>query len=403
MSSSDAKAARENTVCHPSLKMPSRRPHRADLKRLQKRLLSWYRHNKRDLPWRKTGDPYRILVSEIMLQQTQVVTVIPYYRRFTKTFPTVTSLARAPLQKVLKFWEGLGYYSRARNLHRAAQAIRDKWNGIIPNTVEGLISLPGIGRYTAGAVASIAFGLKAPILDGNVRRVLCRIFAIRKDPRRADVQDRLWTLAADILPEQNVGDFNQAMMELGATVCLPQTPACTICPVQESCRAFQTGLQDCIPVRITKKTIPHHKMFVALIQNGRALLIGPRPEQGLLAGLWSFPEMDGKVSTSRQIKEEIENRFGLKTNLLRPLEPVAHTFSHKQITYYPFLFNCVSTQNRLPDPWRWIPLDKVADYPIPNATLKIFDQIVTDRLPLAAERPALYQKSEAIRRGKRDA
>jgi A/G-specific adenine glycosylase len=371
--------------------MPTRRSHRADLKRFPKRLLAWYRRNKRDLPWRKTRDPYRILVSEIMLQQTQVITVIPYYRRFIKTFPTVSSLARAPLQKVLKLWEGLGYYSRARNLLRAAQAIRNQWKGKVPSSIEALSSLPGIGRYTAGAVASIAFELKAPVLDGNVRRVLCRIFAIRKDPRQAVVQDRLWNLAAEILPEQNVGDFNQALMELGATICLPQTPSCSGCPVSESCQAYQTGIQNRIPVRIVKQTLPHHTMLVALIQNGRGLLIGPRPERGLLAGLWSFPEMDWKDTTSRQIEKAIEKRLGLKTNLLRPLEPVAHTFSHKRITYHPFLFNCVSAHNRLPDPWQWIPLDKIADYPLPNATRKILDQIATDRLPLAAERSAIYR------------
>ncbi|MBI3611518.1 MAG: A/G-specific adenine glycosylase [Nitrospirae bacterium] len=384
--------------------MPPRRSHRADPKQLQQRLLIWYRRNKRDLPWRKTGDPYRILVSEIMLQQTQVVTVIPYYRRFIKTFPTVSSLARAPLQKVLKLWEGLGYYSRARNLHRAAQVIKERWKGKVPSTVEELSALPGIGRYTAGAVASIAFNIKTPILDGNVRRVLCRIFAIRKAPRQAVVQDRLWSLAAEILPEQNVGDFNQALMELGATVCLPRTPSCMICPLRESCRAYQTGLQDRLPIRVKRRTLPHHKMLVALIQNGRGLLIGPRPERGLLAGLWGFPEIDWKeATTSLQIEEAIKNRLGLKTNLLRPLEPVVHTFTHKRITYHPYLFNCISTQNRLPASWQWIPLDKIADYPLPNATRKIFDQIATDRLPLAAEQPAVYRKRKNVLGERQDA
>jgi len=384
--------------------MAPTRSRQFDPKRLQKRLLAWYRLNKRDLPWRKTGDPYRILVSEIMLQQTQVVTVIPYYRRFIKTFPTISSLARTPLQKVLKLWEGLGYYSRARNLHRAAQAIRDQWKGRVPATIEGLSSLPGIGRYTAGAVGSIAFGVRAPILDGNVRRVLCRIFAIRNDPRQADVQNRLWGLAGEILPKQHVGDFNQALMELGATICLPRRPSCPLCPVRESCRAHQAGIQDRIPVRIVKKTAPHHSVLVALIQNGRGLLIGPRPEDGLLAGLWSFPEMKMQERTPlRRIEKAIDKRFGLKTRLLRPLDPVAHTFSHKKITYHPYLFNCISIDNRLPDPWQWISLDKIADYPLPNATRKIFDQISMDRLPLAAETQTPYRKSETIRREKPDA
>lgn len=363
---------------------------------------AWYHRTKRDLPWRKTRDPYRILVSEIMLQQTQVATVIPYYMRFIRTFPTVASLARSPLQKVLKLWEGLGYYSRARNLHRAAQAIHEKWNHQVPSTVEGLLSLPGIGRYTAGAVASIAFDVNAPVLDGNVRRVLCRIFAIRKDPRNAVVQDRLWTVAEDLLPERNVGDFNQALMELGATVCLPRTPSCSLCPVRDSCRAHRLGLQNHLPVRIEGRAIPHEKIAVALIQNGKSLLIGPRPERGLLAGLWSLPEIDGhNGTTSRRFEREVEKRFGLQSKLVRPLEPVTQIFSHKRITYYPFLFNCVSATQQLPEPWRWIPATKIADYPLPNATRKIFDQIALNSqmakrappLPLAAERAAVYHKT----------
>jgi len=375
--------------------MPLPNPQRDIEKRLQKRLLAWYHRNKRDLPWRKTRDPYRILVSEIMLQQTQVSTVIPYYLRFIRTFPTVASLARSPIQNVLKLWEGLGYYSRARNLQRAAQAIHEQWNDRVPSAVEGLSSLPGIGRYTAGAVASIAFDVKAPVLDGNVRRVLCRIFAIRKDPRDAVVQERLWRLAEDLLPERNVGDFNQALMELGATVCLPGTPSCTFCPVRESCRAHRLGLQNRLPVRIEGRAIPHNKIALALIQNGQGLLIGPRPERGLLAGLWSFPEMDRpNAKTPWRIEREIEKRFGLKPTLLRPLEPVTHAFSHKRITYYPFLFNCVSRPEHLPEPWQWIPKTKIADYPLPNATRKIIDQIAPDTRLLAAERPAVYRRTQ---------
>jgi A/G-specific adenine glycosylase len=366
--------------------------------------MAWYHRNKRELPWRKTRDPYRILVSEIMLQQTQVATVIPYYLRFIRTFPTAASLARSPLQKVLKLWEGLGYYSRARNLHRAAQAIHEQWNDRVPATVEGLSSLPGIGRYTAGAVASIAFDVKAPVMDGNVRRVLCRIFAVRKNPTQSATRDRLWKLAEEILPEQKVGDFNQALMELGATICVPRTPSCSLCPVRKTCHAHRLGIQDRLPVRIEGRRVPNSRMAVALIQSGRGLLIGPRPERGLLAGLWSFPEMDGSNTTTHgRIEREIEIRFGLKPNLLRKLEPVVHTFSHKQITYHPFLFECASLPNRLPGSWRWIPATEITRYPLPNATRKILYQITSDRLPLAAEPPAFYRKQKSIHREKRDA
>jgi len=371
---------------------------------IRKRLMSWYGLNKRDLPWRKTRDPYRILVSEIMLQQTQVATVIPYYRRFIKKFPTVASLAGAPIRGVLKQWEGLGYYSRARNLHRAARVIHARWRGRIPTTVEGLVSLPGIGRYTAGAVGSIAFHLKVPVLDGNVRRVLCRIFAIREDPGRAVVQERLWKIAAELLPDQNAGDFNQALMELGATICLPRTPSCEACPVRGSCLALRAGIQDGLPIRTESRPIPHSIVAVALIQSARGLLLGPRPDRGLLAGLWSFPELDGRnASGPRRIEREIKTRFGLKTTLIRPLEPVAHTFSHKRITYRPYLFRCAPGRYRLPDSWRWIPIESVEAYPLPTATRKIIHQVAPSirgataarmaRIrPVAAERPADYRR-----------
>jgi A/G-specific adenine glycosylase len=401
--------------------MPLQPVHREIKNQIRTRLLTWYRKNKRDLPWRKTRDPYRILVSEIMLQQTQVATVIPYYRRFIETFPTVASLAAAPLQKVLKLWEGLGYYSRARNLHRAARVIHERWNDRVPSAVEGLSSLPGIGRYTAGAVASIAFDLRAPVLDGNVRRVLCRIFAIRKDPRQALIQNRLWRLAEQILPDRSAGDFNQALMELGATVCLPQTPSCRLCPAGKFCGAFQKGIQDRIPFRPERRPIPDEEVAVILIRNGSGLLIGPRPEKGLLAGLWGFPEIDReKAKTPRSIAKQIEERLGLELTPIRPLEPVAHTFSHKRITYYPFLFQSLSKQDRLPGSWRWVPTVRIADYPLPNATRKIFDQIAIDvrraqraiggakparaatmksrrrePLPMAAEQPAVYRKTRS--------
>jgi len=286
--------------------MPLRRTQPDLEKRLQKQLLSWYHRNKRDLPWRKTRDPYRILVSEIMLQQTQVATVIPYYLRFIRTFPTVSSLARAPLQNILKLWEGLGYYSRARNLHRAAQAIHKQWNDQVPSTVAGLSSLPGIGRYTAGAVASIAFGVNAPVLDGNVRRVLCRIFAIRKDPRDAVVQDRLWRLAEELLPARNVGDFNQGLMELGATVCLPRTPSCSVCPVREYCRAHRLGIQNRLPVRIEGRAIPHHKITVATL--GRAMEFSRNRRVELDDVSWDRTGNRETVSTEVETAQTPRNR-----------------------------------------------------------------------------------------------
>jgi len=366
--------------------------------------LAWYRSNKRDLPWRKTRDPYRILVSEIMLQQTQVATVIPYYLRFVRTFPNVASLAGAPVQSVLKQWEGLGYYARARNLQRAAQFILQRWKGRVPRTIDGLNSLPGIGRYTAGAVGSIAFNLKVPVLDGNVRRVLCRLLAVRQDPRRSTVQERLWQIAEELLPARASGTFNQALMELGATVCSPKSPSCDSCPVRSVCMAFHSGMQDRLPVRNHRRPVPHTSVTVALILSDRGVLIGPRPDQGLLAGLWDFPELDGRRTGRPQgIEWEIDNRFGLKAKLIRMLDPVAHAFSHKHLTYNPCLLRSAPTRHRLPDPWRWVPVGRIGEYPLPTATRKIVAQLSATMRPtpaepgtlalaLAAERSAAYRR-----------
>jgi A/G-specific adenine glycosylase len=216
---------------------------------IRAKLLRWYRRYARDLPWRRTRDPYAIWLSEIMLQQTQVQTVIAYYERFLKRLPTVEKLARARLDTVLKLWEGLGYYSRARNLHKAAQCILKEYQGVFPDTAEDLRRLPGIGRYTAGAVASIAYGLAEPILDGNVTRILCRLFRIHGDTGSRDVQQQLWALAAELVPRRSPGEFNQAMMELGATLCARQSPQCPDCPLQSLCQAQLHQEQDLLPQR----------------------------------------------------------------------------------------------------------------------------------------------------------
>ena len=220
-------------------------------------LLQWFDRSRRDLPWRLPRDaapgtrldPYHVFVSEAMLQQTQVSTVVPYFNRFTSAFPTIRDLANAQLTQVLRLWQGLGYYSRARNLHNAAKQIVAEFDAIVPASVDTLLSLPGIGRYTAGAIASIAYNQRAPILDGNVARVLCRLDAIESDPREPATRNALWARAEEILPDKSdrVGDFNSAFMELGATVCTPRNPQCLICPVRKFCRAYEMGIQDRIP------------------------------------------------------------------------------------------------------------------------------------------------------------
>jgi len=238
-------------------------------KEVPRLLLKWFGKNARDLPWRRTNDPYAIWVAEIMLQQTQVDTVEPYYHRFLKRFPTVRRLARARPDTVLKLWEGLGYYSRARNLHLAAKTILRDHDGNIPRTKQALLSLPGIGLYTAGAIASIAFNRNEPLVDGNVIRVLCRLLRIRENPKSGPVQKQLWQIAKELLPSGRAGTYNQALMELGATICLPRRPSCDICPLQKICRAKKYGEQAILPRRPDKKPLPRLDVVVAVILQKR--------------------------------------------------------------------------------------------------------------------------------------
>lgn len=300
---------------------------------LSSALLPWYAKHQRDLPWRKTHDPYLIWVSEIMLQQTQVKTVVPYYERWIQAFPDIASLAKAPLPKVLKLWEGLGYYRRARNLHETAQLLIEKHGGQFPSDPETIYSLPGIGKYTGGAILSIAFGKSAPILDGNVARILSRLFAIKDPVDRGKGQKKLWGLAALLLPDKHPGDFNQAMMELGATVCLPAAPACLICPVSGFCKARQAGKEEDFPLKSGKMTIKKVRAACAIIRNNGKILITQRPENGLWAELWEFPtfRLAGKEETKSFLKTslaetglEAEIR-SLKTSLKRSYTNHAET------------------------------------------------------------------------------
>ncbi|MBI4395287.1 MAG: A/G-specific adenine glycosylase, partial [Candidatus Omnitrophica bacterium] len=220
-----------------------------NVSQFQKKLTQWFSKHQRPLPWRVHGSPYRIFIVEVMLQQTQIKTVLPYYERWLKTFPTIQALAEAPLDQVLKVWEGLGYYTRARNLHKAAQMIVEKFGGEIPNDLETLQSLPGIGRYTAGAIASIAFQKPVPLVDGNVARVFSRIFYFRKDVAKPETQNMLYALAEKLVPKEKPGIFNQAVMELGSLICIPETPKCSICPVKSLCLAFRKGDPSKLPVK----------------------------------------------------------------------------------------------------------------------------------------------------------
>ncbi len=292
-------------------------------------VVAFYRAHRRELPWRNTADPYAVWVSEIMLQQTRVATVIPYYERWLARFPTVEALAAAPLDDVLAHWSGLGYYSRARNLHRGAGEVVARWNGALPAAVADLRRLPGIGRYTAGAIASLAFGRREPIVDGNVARVLARVFAIEDSIKSAAGQRRLWQLAADLVPEDSPGDFNQGLMELGATVCTAPRPRCEACPLSACCDARAAGRErelPVVPARVRDADKPQIAEVAAWVVRGGRLLLAQRPQRGLYGGLWELP---GAGSRHALIE-----RFGGRLSLLGA-EPIARTrraLSHRRLT-----------------------------------------------------------------------
>ena len=308
-------------------------------------LLSWYDHAAADLPWRRTSDPYAIWLSEIMLQQTQVETVIPYYERFLVNFPTVASLADAPIEVVLKQWEGLGYYSRARNLHRAAQVIALDLGGVFPTTADGLQQLPGIGRYTAGAIASIAFGQVAPVLDGNVIRVFARLTDLDADVTQTETKAHLWKLAENWLPAVRAGDYNQALMELGRTVCKPRNPLCESCPVQRHCRAYAHGTQADRPVKAKRAATPHYDVAAGMIWNERGrLLIAQRPLEGLLGGLWEFPggKQEADETLEECLKRELQEELAIHVEVGDLFTVVRHAFTHFKITLHAFTCQYVS-------------------------------------------------------------
>jgi len=293
------------------------------IKDLQTRLIAYYDAYGRDLPWRLNKDPYRIWVSEIMLQQTQVKTVIPYYEGFLKRLPTVSDLASIDETELMKLWEGLGYYSRVKNMQKAAKMICSDWNKEIPKDVEGLLSLPGIGVYTAGAIASMAYDLKVPAIDGNVIRVISRYFG--KPYSKMEIQQ----LMPSLLPNHRVGDFNQAIMDVGSGICLPVAkPLCETCPLQKQCIAHQLNLTDKIPEKIIKpKRVIEEKTLVIVSSTG-LYAIRKRPVTGLLSGLWEFPMFDGNLdeSTSRLLL----SRNGLEVDLIEPLPKIKHVFTHKE-------------------------------------------------------------------------
>jgi A/G-specific adenine glycosylase len=295
---------------------------------LQELLLGWYAGARRDLPWRRTRDPYAIWLSEIMLQQTRVETVIPYYERFLEAFPTVGSLADAPLDDVLSMWSGLGYYRRARMMHSASKQVTREMNGQFPSSPEALLEVQGIGPYTAGAVASIAFGHPAPLVDGNVARVFARIFAIEEDVRSTAGLAKIWKIAAELVPQVGAGDWNQALMELGAMVCVPHDPRCLLCPVRASCAAHAQGREHELPI-LKAKTKPIAWRGMALVASkGTRILLARRRQDRLFGGLWEPPT----VAASDDPRGAFERLLGVSFPSLHEVGDVKHVLSHRRMT-----------------------------------------------------------------------
>jgi A/G-specific adenine glycosylase len=321
------------------------------------------RHGRKGLPWQASRDPYRVWLSEVMLQQTQVAAVIPYYRRFLDRFPTVAALAAASEDEVLRLWSGLGYYARGRNLHAAAKVIaRDGF----PKTAAGIAELPGVGRSTAAAIAAFAFGERAAILDGNVKRVLARHAGVAGFPGDKKVEASLWRLADSLLPQKNIQIYTQALMDLGATLCTKRKPRCEACPVGKSCVARRKGLTDSLPAPRPKKAVPQRSTTWLVLRHAGQILLEKRPSPGIWGGLWSFPETSGK-DIARDCRS-----LGYGVTSMRDLEPIEHGFTHFRLTIQPVICEVSKAASRVESPGRlWLDLVEASGAATPAPVKKL--------------------------------
>lgn len=342
-------------------------------------LLAWYRGRDRDVPWREERDPYRVWVAEVMAQQTRMATVRDYYPGFLERFPDVEALAAADQEEVLKAWEGLGYYGRARRLHRAAREVVERYSGELPREAGALRELPGIGPYTAGAVASIVFGQAVPAVDGNARRVLCRLFDL-EDPSRSDLE----RAARELLEAApgDPGDLNQALMDLGGEVCAARSPSCESCPVACCCLALRRGTVELRPRPRSRGEVPHRRVAVGLVWEADRLLVQRRPPEGLLGGLWEFP--GGKVEEGEEpaeaVRRELREELEIEVEVGEPLERVRHAYSHFRVTLHPYHARVVegTPRARSAVAWRWATLGELDELPLPAANHRILEQLKPD-------------------------
>jgi A/G-specific adenine glycosylase len=339
-------------------------------------LLAWFAlHGRHDLPWQQDRTPYRVWISEVMLQQTQVATVIPYYARFMERFPDVQSLAAAPLDEVLHLWTGLGYYARARNLHACARVVVAQFAGEFPKDLEGMMSLPGIGRSTAGAILSMASGVRHPILDGNVKRVLSRVFGVAGDPSSAAVLDALWRLAEACTPEREVGAYTQAIMDLGATLCARARPACTLCPMNHDCVAVREGRQAELPGKKPKRVRPAREATLLIAQRGdeaaAAVLVQRRPAAGLWGGLWSPPQFEDEAQAMLWCAREVGEPQGSS----EAMAPIDHAFTHFDLRLKPVRVRCTPRAAVLDGEQLWYELNRPPTIGLPQPIKQLFARL----------------------------
>ena len=347
----------------------------------RQRLLSWFNEYKRDLPWRRTSDPYRIWISEVMLQQTQVIKVVGYYERFIERFPDIESLAEADLHDVLRLWEGLGYYSRARNLHKTAHIVVEKLSGRLPEEYDQFLTLPGVGPYIAAAVTSRAFGAPFAVVDGNVKRVLSRLMCIDAPVNTADSEKQFREAAALLLDVDHPGAFNEAMMELGALTCRPQNPVCAKCPVSFSCKAYESSTQTAYPKRLSRKKSPTHHIGVGVILEDETFLIIRRPLNGLLGGLWEFP--GGRAakdeSTDQACVRKVREKLAIEVRIESKLTTIRHAYTHFKIVMDVYLCSHISGEVALNGPIdsRWITFDEIGQFAFHVANHKFMPKLGT--------------------------
>ena len=359
---------------------------------VRQRLLPWFGRVRRPLPWRKNRTPYRVWVAEIMLQQTRADQATPYYQRFLKAFPSLRSLAEAPLDRVLKQWEGLGYYSRARRMHETARFLVAERNGRFPRTYDGLLALPGIGAYTAAAVASLAMNIPAAVVDGNVIRVLSRLMAYTGDARAADGKRRIATWATALMPENRPGDYNEALMELGATVCLPRKPLCPTCPLRAVCRAHKKGNPLRYPRPPRRRVVPHKVVGAAVtVRSDGRLLIARRRDEAMLGGLWEFPggTLKDEETMRHCIRRELKEELGIEIVVGEPIITVQHAYSHFTIELHAHWARIRKGRPRVIEcsDFAWVTREELGDYAFSRADIHIIEALARISTPGGAVPP----------------